>query len=191
LSAAGLTESYTIVRTLPVDTLEEPAARVRAVVDHPKVQALHEELLRRIDPRVVVTVGAHATRLVDALSPDVPVVSMRAHRRSGWLSSWQQGLDELRGLAYRRDVEPTFDYSGGREQIPRADLPWGLMRWQATSGDRAVRAVQAGDPAWFNYYKMVMPTWAAQLPPGELSAAEQHAAETLRARLQADQATLP
>jgi len=67
---------------------------------------------------------------------------------------------------------------GKRGQIPRFDLPYGTLRWQGTSGDRAVRSpVQSGQSGPFNYYKLLMPKWASGLRPEPLSPDEQRAVE--------------
>jgi hypothetical protein len=64
---------------------------------------------------------------------------------------------------------PTYD--GSRGEIARADLPYGTLRWQGSSGDRAVRATEGGAPSP-DYYKVFMPSWAAGLAPAPLSASE-------------------
>jgi hypothetical protein len=68
----------------------------------------------------------------------------------------------LRSLGIPIDQPPTGSaWNGERAQVPRADLPFGLPRWQGTSGDRVVRSTpQAGpevppDPA----YKVWAPRW--------------------------------
>jgi uracil-DNA glycosylase len=173
LRAAGLTHAYAIVRVLPVDVLDAMPAHVRAAIDAPATQALYGELIRRANPDVVIAAGPLAGRLLTRLNLDgLPALSMRAYGQAGWKPSWGQALGTLAGLAYRRDLpHPTFTYGGEREQIPRNDLPYGTLRWQGSSGDRAQRARRGGAPS-FDYYKIVMPAWAAALPAEPLSAAE-------------------
>jgi hypothetical protein len=65
-------------------------------------------------------------------------------------------------------------------QIPRIDLPYGTLRWQATSGDRAAQATVASHPSP-DYFKISMPKWAFLLKHTALSASEQAAVESLRA----------
>jgi hypothetical protein len=128
---------------------------------------------------VVAAVGPSARRLVGHLGLAIPVVQMESHGRPGWLGSWQQALGALRRLRYRKDLSrPSFAYEGGREQIPRADLPYGTLRWQATSGDRVQRATRDGGPC-FDYYRLCMPAWVAALPPAPLSPAERTAVERM------------
>jgi uracil-DNA glycosylase len=179
LRAAGVTRNYGILRTLPVDTLDEDAARVRQAVDDPKVVALFAEAIRRIRPAVVLAVGSNAQRLVAALPVAGPVVEMAAYRRQGWAGSWQQALTRLSSLPYSKDVSnPSFSYDGEREQIARIDLPFGTLRWQASSGDRAQRARVGGQPS-SDYYRVVMPAWTAALSPRPLSSSEQRAVDRM------------
>ena len=180
LRAAGLTRNYGILRTLPVDTLGEDTDRVRRAVDDPKVVALYGEAARRIQPDVVVAVGSNAQRQVARLSlGGTPVVEMAAYRRSGWTNSWRDALEELSNLSYPKDISnPSFSYDGEREQIARIDLPFGTLRWQASSGDRSQRALVDGH-ASSDYYNLVMPAWTAALLPAALSFSEQRAVDRM------------
>lgn len=180
LRVAGLTESYGILRVLPVDTLGEDAARLRGAIDHPRTRALYGEAIRRARPEVVVAAGSWARRLVSALPlGGTPVVEMGAHAQRGWLRSWQDALTTLKGLRYRKDLPgPTFAYEGAHEQIPRQDLPYGTLRWQGTSGDRGQRATRDGGPS-FDYYRLSLPGWAAALQATPLSQAEEAAVDRM------------
>ncbi len=180
LTAAGCTQSYGIVRVLPVDTLDEPAATVRAVVDTAEVRDLHAEFVRRIDPDVVVAVGPMARQLLPHVVPTgVATLELRARSESGSAASWRDGLTSLRDLDYRHDVTPTFAWDGQREPVARHDLPFGTLWWQATSGDRAQRA-RRGSADSFDYYKVSMPGWAADLDPPPLSTSEAAAIAALQ-----------
>lgn len=180
LRAAGVTERYAILRLLPVDTLEGDAARMRAAIDDPRTQALYAEVIRRARPGVVLGIGTDAQRLLDRLDlGSTPIVSLRAFGQRSWKPSWQAALGELKSLRYGKDVSrPSFSYDGEREQIARIDLPFGTLRWQGSSGDRAERARESGRPTP-NYYRLVMPEWAAELEPAPLSRAEQRAVDEL------------
>src|SRR5215217_5442383 len=123
--------------------------------------------MRQAQPEVVVTLGRHAERVAaDEAPPGTPVVNLAPFDRTDPASGWQAGLAALNGLAFPRDV-PTTPYLGGREPIPRGDLPFGTLRWQATTGDRAQRGKSTP-----NYFKLRMPTWAANSAPTALTAAE-------------------
>lgn len=180
LFAAGLTHGYGIVRTLPVDTLDDDEDAVRDAVDADEVRALHREIVRRSRPSVLVLMGPHARRLEGHVNPSqLPVVALRAPSEGSVDADWRDGLSTLAGLTYTRDVEdPSFDYRGERLQIPRHDLPFGTLRWQGSSGDRAQRPTRDGQPSR-EYYKLSMPRWASRLDPAPLSTSEQGAADKL------------
>jgi hypothetical protein len=184
LAAAGVTSSYGVLRVLPVDILGAGAASLRAAIDDPRVRAIYAEAIRRSNPRVLVVMGPNSERLVERIDPDVPAaVLMKGPSQRGYSGDWRSALEKLSGLTYPRDISnPTYDYQGERLQIPRQDLPFGTLRWQATSGSRAVRARRRGDPT-SDYYKFRMPGWAAALTPESLSEDEQSAAETIKAAL--------
>lgn len=182
LAAAGVTSSYGILRVLPVDALGAKAASVRAAIDDPRVRAIYAEAIKRSDPKVLVVMGPNSERLVEAIDPDVSgAVLMKSPAQSGYSGDWRNALGKLSSLTYPRDIStPTFDYQGERLQIPRQDLPFGTLRWQASSGTRAVRARRQGNPT-SDYYKFTMPGWAAALAPEPLSASEQSAAAVIKA----------
>jgi uracil-DNA glycosylase len=181
LAAAGLTTRYAIVRCLPVDALTAPAATVQSAVDDTKVRAVHTEIMRRAQPKVVVAAGASATRLLANVAPaGTPVVTMKAWGTTGALADWRRALNELKAVTYPKDKTASFTYDGSRVQIPRIDLPFGTLRWQASSGDRAAQATIASHPSP-DYFKIAMPKWAFVLTPTALSASEQAAVESLRA----------
>jgi hypothetical protein len=184
LHAAGVTRSYGILRVLPVDTIGATAATVRAAVDDPRVRAIYSEAIKRSQPKMLVVVGPNSARLVDAVAPNVAaLVKIKSPTQSGYAADWRRALNTLSGLTYRRDEPgPSYDYQGERVQIPRFDLPYGTLRWQATSGSRAERAKRNNSPT-SDYYKFRMPGWAAALDPAPLSAGEQAAAQTLKQAL--------
>ncbi|MDP9464062.1 MAG: hypothetical protein M3P52_05515, partial [Actinomycetota bacterium] len=181
LRAAGVTTRYAILRVLPVDTLADNQTAVAAAVDSAQVRAIYAEAVRLARPQVLVFVGPLAQRLQNHITPTgTAVVTMKSRLQSGVDASWQAALTQLQALTYRRDItSPTFVYAGGREQIPRRDLPFGTLRWQGSSGNRGLRATHAGSPS-FDYYKITMPAWAAALSPPALSPSEAAAAQVLR-----------
>jgi hypothetical protein len=187
LLAAGLTRRYLIVRTLPVDTLDLTQARRNSLLDQPQVQALHRELLQRVlaqnpDVTALLAVGPGAQRLAPHIAPaGLDVILLRADGAPGADASWQAALDQLATRNYPKDVDnPTFQLPAGRGQLPRADLPYGTLRWVGTSGDRAVRPTDLDlDKPSPDYLKLFAPSWVTQLPPAPLTPAEQAAADQL------------
>ena len=187
LRAAGLTQRYLIIRTLPVDTLDLTAAKRNTLVDNPKVRAVHRELLSRVIAAnsgvvALVAMGPAARRLAPNVVPSgLTVIELAGHGDSGWAASWQAGLTNLAARTYTKDLSsPTFALPTTRSQLPRIDLPYGTPRWIGTSGDRGVRPrdLDLGRPSP-DYLKLFLPSWAANLAPAPLSAAEQAAADQL------------
>ncbi len=170
LTAAGLTTSYLILRTLPVDTLDLTAAQVDAIVDHAAVRALHAEAAKRIAAAnpltAIVAIGRHAKRLLPHVAPaGLRQIEMTSPRVPGFVASWQAALTEVSQLAFPRDLAaPSLAYTGQRGQIARLDLPFGTLRWQGSSGERAGRAAAASTFSP-HYYKVHMPKWAFALKP--------------------------
>ena len=170
MAALGLTRSYLILRTLPVDTAGDTAGKVWALADRPDVVAGHRAVTGRVlddNPvAVVVAIGPHAERIAGRLDLDgQPVVVLPAWGAPGAEDAWRAGHARLRSLGLPLDQAPTSaDWTGERAQIPRADLPFGAPRWQGTTGDRAVRSTApAGEP----FYRVWMPGWVAdeEVPP--------------------------
>jgi uracil-DNA glycosylase len=187
LRAAGLTRRYLILRTLPVDTLDLTQTHRNSLVDQPQVQALLRELLQRIradnpEASMLLAVGPGAQRLAAQVAPaGVEVLHLAAAGSSGVAASWQAVLDQLATRTYPKDLtNPSFQLGSGRGQLPRADLPYGTLRWVGTSGDRAVRPtdLDLNQPSP-NYLKLFAPTWVAQLDPAPLTPAERTAADQL------------
>jgi uracil-DNA glycosylase len=187
LGAAGLTRSYLILRTLPVDTLDLTQARRNSLLDQPQVRALHRELLRRVcsqNPkvRVLLALGPGAQRLAAQVVPvGVDAIPLAKAGTSGAAASWQAALDQLATRSYPKDIaNPTFQFPSGRGQLPRIDLPYGTLRWVGTSGDRAVRPtdLDLGKPSP-DYLKIFAPSWVASLQPAPLTPAEKAAADQL------------
>jgi uracil-DNA glycosylase len=187
LRAAGLDRRYLVLRTLPVDTLDLTPTMRDALIDQPGVLALHRELLQRVrarnpNVRLLLALGPDAQRLAPRVAPaGVEVIGLAAAGASGAAASWQAALDQLATRDYPRDLaNPSFQLPAGRGQLPRIDLPYGTLRWVGTSGDRAVRPtdLDLGKPSP-DYLKLFAPSWVAKLPPAELSAAEQAAADKL------------
>lgn len=177
LRAAGLTRKYAILRVLPVDTSDLPTATVNAIVDHAQVRKVYGAIVDAIagaspDLGVVVAVGPFAARLAGHLQlGGRPLVTMKRWGQTSALADWQQALADVAALNFPRDVAKLATYDGSRREIERADLPYGTLRWQGSSGDRAVRATENGKPSP-DYYKFFMPAWAAALAPAPLSPSE-------------------
>jgi hypothetical protein len=169
MRAAGVTRRYAILRVPPFDATGASSAARRAWIDDAATieayGAIATELMARSDAlEVVVAVGTYAQRLADRLGLDA--LALRFRGSSGWRQSWDQALTALASRGHRTDEpDPSFAYDGGREQIPRGDLPYGTLRWQGSCGDRAVQASVDGRRSG-DYYKVYVPRWVFDLAPG-------------------------
>jgi hypothetical protein len=169
MRAAGITHRYAILRVPPFDaTGASGSARRRWIDDADTIgayDAIVSELTARSDALdVLVTVGTYAARLAGHL--DLDVVELRFRGAQGWRQSWDAALGTLSTRGHRTDIaDPSFAYDGSREQIPRSDLPYGTLRWQGSSGDRAVQARVDGRLSG-DYYKVFVPQWVLDLAPG-------------------------
>ena len=76
---------------------------------------------------------------------------------------------------------PTFQLPAGRGRVPTSDLPIGTPLWVGTSGDRASRPtdLHTGNPSP-DYLKVYLPTWANELDPPPLSAADAAVVDDLK-----------
>lgn len=172
-ASLGITHSYLVLRTLPVDTAGLSAGTVWALTDRPDVVALVTMAAGRVlddnNVAVVVTVGPHAERIAGRLDLDgQPVVALPPWSASGARQRWVEAHGRLRSLGIPADTTPAVTaWDGERAQIPRCDLPFGLPRWQGTSGDRVVRSkrVPAADPQPEPVYKVWAPRWVDALEP--------------------------
>jgi len=173
LAALGIGRSYLILRTLPVDVAGLSTGKVWALTDRPDVVALIRAVVGRVlddNPvAAVVTIGPHAERIAGRLELDgQPVVSLPPWSSTGARDRWVAAQDRLRSLGIPVDQPPAAAaWTGERAQIPRADLPFGLPRWQGTSGDRVVRSkrVPGADPPGEPAYQVWAPRWVDALEP--------------------------
>ena len=164
----GITRSYLVLRTLPVDTAGLSAGKVWALADRPDVVALHRALADRVlddNPvAAVVTVGPHAERIAGRLDLDgQPVVALPPWpprgARAGVGAGPRPAAVPRPDPSTNRPTAP--DWDGERAQIPAHDLPFGVPRWQGTSGDRVVRSkrVPGADVPPEPAYKVWAPRW--------------------------------
>jgi len=183
LESIGIRKGYVILRILPVDTTDIHFSTVRSIVNKPQTrkvyQAIVDEVMRRSkDLSLALCFGSHAKFLAQKLAlSNLQIVKLKAWKQSGALQDWKNKLPTIQGLNYKKDISnPTFAYNGERGQIPRFDLPYGFLRWQGTSGNRARRPFdQATGELSPDYYKLYMPDWAYKLAPKPLSKKEQAA----------------
>ena len=173
LQSIGILKSYVIIRVLPVDTLDLSATKITAIVNHAQTKKVYQAIVDKIrtenpDLKLVLSFGKHAETLSQGLSlGNLTAVHLKAWKEQGALQDWQGQLSAIRQLDYKKDVaNPSFAYDGKRGQIPRFDLPYGTLRWQGSSGDRARRPVDLStNRLSSDYYKIFMPDWVFRLKP--------------------------
>jgi uracil-DNA glycosylase len=173
MMAAGISRRYLILRVPPFDRTGASRRQRERWVDDPATVAAYARILERVEsrggrPPVTVTVGPLGKRLAARLDRNIDC-TLVAHGATGWANDWKRQLADLRMLPYSRDsLEPEFEWDGSRGQIPRSDLPYGTLRWQGSSGDRAVGGV-TGDGRRGDYYKLFLPRWVFDLEPRPLT----------------------
>ncbi|HEX7097938.1 MAG TPA: uracil-DNA glycosylase family protein [Acidimicrobiia bacterium] len=178
MEAVGIDRRYLILRVPPFDTTGASRRALREWVDHPDTLAAYARILARArqrSPRLgpVVTIGEAATRLTGKIG--IPAtVDLPPYGRAGSRQAWKEAAETMRSVRYRKDRRATYRYDGDRSQIPRIDLPYGTLRWQGTSGDRAIRGRVRGDETG-DYFKLYAPGWVAALAPVPLTRAEKRA----------------
>jgi len=186
LQAMGIIKRYVIIRVLPIDTLDFDESITNSILSHPQTIKVYQAILDRIISRnkklrLILTFGPNSRRLVQSLDRgNLSLVSLGAWKEGSALSDWQSKLSAISQIGYEKEMpSPSFSYDGARSQIPRFDLPYGVLRWIGTSGDRGSRPIddttQQPSP---DYYKIYMPDWAYQLEPPPLSKKEQQAVDS-------------
>src|SRR3989338_2162517 len=179
LLKAGITRSYVIIRTLPVDTLDLSEREVRRVSGHDQVQKVRNkilsELLSQNDVKVILTVGPLAQEALEKFkTKNLPVFHLKSVKDPDAAQNWTEVLKRLSNVDYEKDEKADFKFSynkrefkNTRLQINRHDLPFGTPRWMGTSGSLASRAQDDTE-----LYQMTMPLWAAKLRAPKLSREE-------------------
>ena len=181
LNAAGIKKSYCIIRVFPFDTIGLSEPKCKEIAEHPQILKLYDEiidrLLRKNKTKVILTFGHVSQYLMDRLSYNPPSeFNLKNWGESGAQANWNEALDSIKDLAYKRDIKnPSYHFDGTRTMIPSFDLPYGTLKWQGSGGDRGRRAKNKNGTSNMNYYKFSMPKWAWYLKPEPLSDEEQEA----------------
>lgn len=194
LKQIGITSSYVIIRTLPVDTLDLAENEVKRISDNPQVVRLRNEIVKRIldqsKTQVILTFGPRAKNAIDLLikgHEGIPILNLallphehpkKIHRNyKNVVQSWNEALKKLSQMEYEKDTKANFEnryeernFKDIRLEINRYDLPFATVRWFGTSGSLAAQALSSPE-----YYQMTMPEWAARTPPPPLSKEEKEA----------------
>lgn len=170
LYALGLTESYAIVRTAPVDTLDlDDGARERVILDAQvaKVRSkIIQEAMSKSRTEVVISFGRFAKKAVESMRlSGVEVYHLPETKDSSHVAQWSEVFGRLKGKL-RGDVQPLASYSGKNSTINRLDMPVHTRWWMGTSGNRARRptnnTTRKLDP---DHYMVTAPEWVKRLRP--------------------------
>ncbi|MHC4323256.1 MAG: uracil-DNA glycosylase family protein [Planctomycetota bacterium] len=181
LSAMGINKRYCILRVLPVDTSDLTVAKRKSIAADAQVVKVYDAILKKFVDRkktkMILTFGSVSGFLIDKLGTGtLDIIKLKAASQSGANQDWQNALATIKNKTYAKDINnPTFVYGGEQVQIPSYDLPYGMLKWQASSGDRARRAKLSNGKWSPDYYKFIMPEWAYNLDPLPLSKKEQKA----------------
>ena len=185
LQAMGIIKRYVIIRVLPIDTLDFDENTLNDILSHPQTVKVYQAILNRLKSRnkklkIILTFGPNSGKLLQSLDRgNLSLVSLKAWKDAAALPDWQNKLQAIKQIDYEKETpNPSFSYDGSRSQIPCFDLPYGVLRWIGTSGDRGSRPIdnttQRPSP---DYYKIYMPEWAYKLEPPPLSKKEQRAVD--------------
>ena len=167
LNSMGLKNDYVIIRTLPVDSLDLPAAKVKEIAANREVVKTRNSILEKIlaqgKTKLFITVGPVAASLVPSTyNPSgAALLNLDSPNSDSHVSQWQTAVAKLSVPGIN-----AFEgrYSGQLSPIPRSDLPVHTRWWMGTSGSRAARAytkegnarVVSGD-----YYQFNAPDWVS------------------------------
>lgn len=170
LYALGLTESYAIIRTAPVDTLDlDDAAREKVIMDTGVAKVRNKiiaDVIRKSGTTVVLSLGRFAKRAVaEAKLSGVQVFDLDEPKEASHVAQWNEVLGKVKGKL-RGDVQPLASYTGKNSTINRIDLPVHTRWWMGTSGNRARRPnntkTRKIDP---DHYMLTAPEWVKRLRP--------------------------
>lgn len=181
LAAIGITRQYCILRVLPVDTLDLSVAERKSIASHPEVIAIYNDIIKKIldknKTKIILVSGPVSDKLIDQCDiKNIDMIKLKAWTEDGAKQNWQNALEEIQHKNFPKDNDnPSFSFDGESLQIPGYDLPYGTLKWQGSSGDRARRANNSNGQCSPDYYKFIMPYWAYKLDPPPLSAKEQEA----------------
>ncbi|MCK4749165.1 MAG: hypothetical protein KAT15_19060, partial [Bacteroidales bacterium] len=150
LAAMGITEGYCILRVLPVDTLDLTLSERKSIANHPQLVKVYNAIFKRIldrnNTKLILSLGSVSGMLIDLLNAQsIDVIKLKVWTEPGAKQDWQNGLVTIQNKNYPKDIpNPSFTYDGEQLQIPRVDLPYGILKWQGSSGDRARQAKLSG-----------------------------------------------
>lgn len=169
LKNLGMNESYAIIRTLPVDTIDMTEAQQIKVATQSSVEEARISIINKIiaksDTQVVISLGNAAKKVLEGIVlDDVKTFHLNAPKSTSHVRQWKSTLNAIKkSKALTPDVKAVGTYTGKLSIIPRKDLPYGTRWWMATSGDHGAKAYRTvGGKKVFSgdYYKVYAPSWS-------------------------------
>lgn len=178
IKALGVGSNYLILRSLPVDALEDPSGNSFKLKKDAEDLALSEDYLKQYQSlvdhvlkessgiKLVVTWGSLAAKMAQELKFGGRKIFV---------------LDDFSGLTnlavVQKQIADISSAAGTKASaftekltpIPREDLPYHSRWWMGTSGNRALRALGVNGP---NYYRVYAPSWVDRMQPPVLDPAQ-------------------
>jgi hypothetical protein len=188
LNAMGATESYAILRTIPVDTSDLSEEQIQRISQNDRLAAIRAEAVSRVlakgNTQLILTVGQFAADAMTHIDTgDIPVVNLAHPASEGVFLAWQRSLREVAQLKLKFDARAERALEDVLTPIPRYDLPIQTKWWVGTSGTRSARPFNRETRALDgNYYKFYMPNWVFRMEARELSRGERAAVRVFESR---------
>ncbi len=184
--AMGIVNKYIILRVLPINTLDMTRNQARKLINNPQTRKVYQAFIDKLRQRnknvqLILTFGPLSKELINNLDTgNMSMVNLKAWNQRGARRDWENKLQTISHINYKKEItNPDFVFDGSREQIPRIDLPFGMLRWMGSSGDRGSQPIdkKTRRPSP-DYFKLYMPNWAFSLQPEALSEFEQDAIDS-------------
>lgn len=142
LTAMGITQSYAIIQSAPLDTMGLSESKRQERLGEPYGmrlrRALFDKILRESKPEIVLTIGPVSQLVWDQLKDKTKAYALAPSDQKDHVELWNQLLQTLSKRSYHRDSAATFSYSGRNTTIPRQDLPFHTPWWFGSGGNRVV-----------------------------------------------------
>ena len=177
LNGAGLQNKYLIIRTLPVDCLDQASNKLgcKKLNKDSNVDKKRENLLisilRKKPIKSIITFGENAKDISDRLRTNLPRYDINP-KSENLTGEFEQLFEKIK---IDKFIDSNQKYRRSNfSPIPRSDLPYSSRWWMGTSGDRVSRSVNMinltvsnGRVRSYdlgtsngNYYKLYAPSWA-------------------------------
>ena len=171
LKALGMSESYAIIRTLPVDSLDlSDEDRMRVITDE-SVAKVRNRILSTVardsGTKVVITFGKFAQEAIKSANlSGVKTYHLDLPQGTGYVTAWNKVLNDIASTGGLQTDNRGGKLSAAPTAIPRIDMPVHTRWWMGTSGDRASRPVnnETRRPD-INHYMVTAPRWVTRLRP--------------------------